>query len=156
MYISQIIKDRVGEIEAIDPEQTLVVASVQLAKKNIGMLMVINSDNKVVGVLSGRDIVRAIADMDSKALSVPVKAVMSRNIISCSPDETIVHAMKLMSENNIRHLPVMSQEDLLGVVSIKDVVKHRLAEVEFEFNSLKGYMCNRVEPRNLEPQEPTT
>jgi CBS domain-containing protein len=111
-----------------------------LAEHGIGALVVLGADQRVIGVLSERDIVRALAERGASALTEPLARVMTRNVSTCSPSDTVKSIMKQMTACKFRHLPVVEQEQLVGIVSIGDVVKHTLMEMRDESEALHDYI----------------
>jgi CBS domain-containing protein len=118
------------DIWSISPEETVFEALRRMAEKDIGILMVIEND-KLVGVMSERDYARKVILHGKSSKTTPVRDIMSTKVISIHPEQTVDEAMALMTENKVRHLPVMIDEQLIGVISIYDVVRsimHRQLE----------------------------
>jgi CBS domain-containing protein len=111
-----------------------------LAEKRIGAVVIIGADRRIVGILSERDIVRALAEQGRKALDEPVSAAMTRKVSTCHERETISSIMERMTLGKFRHVPVVDQGRLAGIISIGDVVKHRLSEVERDSAALRDYI----------------
>jgi len=101
---------------------------------------VLGADDRVVGILSERDIVREIADRGAAAMQAPVSQVMTRKVVTCTLDETLHSIMERMTAGKFRHVPVIDQGRLAGIISIGDVVKHRIEEMEQESDALKSYI----------------
>ena len=112
-----------------------------LNRERIGALVVSEDGTDVAGVLSERDIVIAIGRYGEDLLSRPVDEIMTRNVITCDPDDTVGELMAEMTNRRIRHLPVVADGRLRGIVSIGDLVKNRLDEVEFEASSLRSFIA---------------
>jgi CBS domain-containing protein len=125
----------------IAPEATLAEAARVLSEKRIGAVVVTGAGERVAGILSERDIVRALAKHGADALAQTVASVMTREVVTCTADETIPALMQRMTAGRFRHVPVVEQGRLAGIVSIGDVVKHRIAEVERESQALKQYIA---------------
>jgi CBS domain-containing protein len=133
------ILDRKGiDVATIEPSADLASAVKQLAAHRIGALVVIGSDQRIAGIISERDIIRELADRSAAALEVG--HVMTRKIVTCSRAETISSVMDLMTAGKFRHLPVVEEGRLIGIVSIGDVVKYRVHEIESESATLRDYI----------------
>ena len=111
-----------------------------LAERKIGALVVTGADRRVVGILSERDIVQELAAHGAAALDLPLTEVMTRKVMTCSPSDTISSVMERMTHGKFRHVPVVEQGRLVGIISIGDVVKHRLQEMEREQSALRDYI----------------
>jgi CBS domain-containing protein len=135
--VSRLLAAKGNDVYSIGPGNTVHDAVKILREKRIGALLVIDENNKLTGILSERDIVRKMAEMPGKTLPSAVKDLMTKEVITCGPDETIVQVLKLMTEKRIRHIPVVQGDDLLGMITIGDVVHHRMAELEHEALRLK-------------------
>lgn len=141
MYVDTILKKKGDTVVTVEPD-TLVSAAAQILNENhIGAALVRDSSGKIVGVLSERDIVRGVAVNRETCLSMMVRDLMTHPVISCSPNDSIDRIMELMTERRIRHLPVMQGDTLLGIISIGDVVKQRISEIEYESEALKQYIA---------------
>lgn len=141
MYVAEILKDKGEAVFIIAPEATVVEASSQLADKGVGALIVCQGD-QVVGVLSERDIVRAIARDGRESLERAVADYMTGEVVFAAPTETIDILMARMTDRRIRHLPVLREKRLAGVISIGDVVKCKIAEATNEAETLKAYIVS--------------
>jgi CBS domain-containing protein len=140
MYVSALLSDKGAAVVTTTPSATVDQAVALLAEKKIGVLVISTDGVTVEGILSERDIVRGLADNSTTLGHVAVSELMSRDVVSCSPNDTIASLMGLMTERRIRHLPVLQNGKLAGIVSIGDVVKHRLAEIESEADALRQYV----------------
>jgi CBS domain-containing protein len=136
MSIESILRRKGTEVTTIAPDASTKSASDWLRAKNIGTL-VVTSGNAVLGLISEREIVHAFSRYGETAASMPVKANMQYGVTSVSPDESVTRVMNLMTRHRVRHTPVLRGGDLAGIVSIGDVVKHRLEELELETNVLR-------------------
>ena len=141
MLVSQILKHKGELIFACSPQETLGAAAELLNAQRIGAMMVLDGTDKVVGVISERDIVRAIAGAGAKALASPVASFMSRGIVYADPGESVDALLERMTDRRIRHLPVCRDGQLIGVVSIGDLVKAKIAEAQAEADGLKAYIA---------------
>jgi len=140
MTVKTILAAKGGNVVSIEPTATLASAVKTLAERKIGALLVLGPDRRLVGILSERDIVRVLAERGADALREPLAQVMTRKVVTCSQSETIGGIMEQMTVGKFRHVPVVEQDQVVGVVSIGDVVKHRLQEMEQESAALRDYI----------------
>jgi CBS domain-containing protein len=140
MTVSIILAAKGREVVTIEPGATLKSAVALLAQRRIGAILVLGADNRIVGILSERDIVRAMAEGGAAAFDQPVSQSMTRKVSTCTETETIASLMERMTEGKFRHLPVVDQGRLVGIVSIGDVVKHRLQEMERDSAAMRDYI----------------
>jgi CBS domain-containing protein len=140
MDVKTILTGKGSDIVTIEPNASLEVAIATLAKHRIGALVVLGADRRVIGILSERDIVRTLAELGADALAKPVAQVMTRKVVTCGAADTVVAIMERMTTGKFRHVPVIEQDQLIGIVSIGDVVKHRLWEMEHESAALRDYI----------------
>jgi CBS domain-containing protein len=141
MLVGQILKSKGDSVFTLSPNETVAQAAALLHERRVGCLVVTDADDKVVGILSERDIVRLIALQGTAALSRPVSAGMSASVIFADPIETVDALLSRMTDRRIRHLPVCKDDRLLGLVSIGDLVKSKITETEAEAHSLKAYIA---------------
>ena len=138
MKVETILAAKGERVETIRPDREIKLAAARLRDARIGALVVSTDGTEVKGILSERDIVRGIADRGAAALELTVRNLMTPTVITCTPEDSVTHLMKLMTSRRIRHLPVISAEgELCGIVSIGDVVKNRLEELELEATVLR-------------------
>jgi len=140
MTVKAIVSRKGRDVLTIEPTASLADAVKLLAERRIGAIVITGADHQVIGILSERDIVRALASRGTAALDEPVGQVMTRKVMTCSEDETIASLAGRMTEGKFRHLPVVEGGRLAGIVSIGDVVKFRLEEMERESSALKEYI----------------
>ena len=140
MIVKAILSAKGGDVISIDPTATLDTAVKTLAEQKIGALLVLGTDRRVIGILSERDIVRALAARGAGVLSEPLAQVMTRKVVTCSESDSVGVLMERMTTGKFRHLPVIEDDRVIGVVSIGDVVKHRLQEIEQESAALRDYI----------------
>jgi CBS domain-containing protein len=136
MSIESILKRKGTDVTTITPEASTKSAADWLRARNIGAL-VVTSGNAVLGLISEREIVHAFSRYGEKAASMPVKETMQYGVATVSPDESINRVMNLMTRHRARYMPVLCGGNLAGIVSIGDVVKHRLEDLELETNVLR-------------------
>ncbi len=139
--VAQILKAKGRAVATAKAEDTLLDISSKLAANKIGAIVVVDAGRKVVGIISERDVIRTIAERGAAALSVAVGAVMTRNVVSCREQSTLEDMMGMMTQGRFRHLPVVEDGELTGIISIGDVVKHHVAEVELEVSAMRGYLA---------------
>jgi CBS domain-containing protein len=137
MKVTEILRNKGADVITIWPGASLRSAVERMTKRNVGALVVVDDDGKVVGMLAEREVVRALADSAERALNESVSDVMSRRPVTCRPEDRLADLMAVMTEHRVRHLPVVEGGHLLGLVSIGDLVKARLGELEFESNVLR-------------------
>jgi CBS domain-containing protein len=140
MTVKAILSRKGNNVITIEPTVTLSAAIKILAEHRIGAVVVAGADKQVAGILSERDIVRALAQRGPGALEDAVGQVMTRKVVTCTESDTVAALMERMSQGKFRHLPVVERGKLVGLVSIGDVVKHRLGEMEHESNALREYI----------------
>jgi CBS domain-containing protein len=140
MIVKSILSAKGSNVFSIEPTATLETAVDTLARHRIGALLVLGPDRRVMGILSERDIVRVLAERGADVLKLPLSQVMTRKVVTCSQSDTIDVLMQRMTTGKFRHLPVVEQDQVIGVISIGDVVKHRVQEMEQESAALKDYI----------------
>jgi CBS domain-containing protein len=140
MTVSLILAGKGREVFTIEPNASLAAAVQLLAEKRIGAVLILGADRRLAGILSERDIVRALAERGSAVLDEPVSHVMTRKVSSCNESETVANIMERMTAGKFRHVPVVDQGRLVGMVSIGDVVKHRLHQMETESAAMRDYI----------------
>jgi CBS domain-containing protein len=140
MTVRAILSLKGGDVVTIKPTASLVTAAKVLAERRIGALVVTDTAERVAGILSERDIVRALAERGPAALDESVDQVMTRRVVSCTEAMTVSEIMERMTAEKFRHLPVIKLGSLVGIVSIGDVVKYRLAAMQRESQSVRDYI----------------
>jgi CBS domain-containing protein len=140
MTVKAILARKGNNVVTIEPTATLAQAAKLLAERRIGAVLVLGGDRDVAGILSERDIVRALAERGGAVLTERVEQVMTRKVFTCSETDTVAKIMEQMTGGKFRHVPVVDQERLIGIISIGDVVNHRLHEIENESNALREYI----------------
>jgi CBS domain-containing protein len=122
-------------------DDTIHEIASRLSHRKIGAIVIINGAEQVEGIVSERDIIRLIAEHGGKALSMPASSAMTRNVVSCTSNATIEEIMDIMTNGRFRHLPVIEDGKIAGIISIGDVVKHHTAEVQLEVTAMRGYLA---------------
>ena len=140
MNVKSILSEKGRYVATVEPTATLDAAAKMLATHRIGALVVLGADARVVGILSERDVVRVIAERGAAALDEPLAQSMTRKVATCTEADTVGDIMEQMTSGKFRHLPVIEQGRLVGIVSIGDVVKQRLQEIEQEKSALTDYI----------------
>ena len=140
MTVKSILATKGTEVFTVDPTATLGAAVGILSQRRIGALVVLGAEQRVIGILSERDVVMALAVTGAAALKQPLSQVMTRKVSTCTSDQTISTIMEQMTTGKFRHVPVVEQDRLVGIVSIGDVVKHRLMEMQRESEALRDYI----------------
>ena len=141
MTVRAILSRKGRDVATIAPTVNLSEAVRLLAQRRIGAVVVTGPDSRVAGILSERDIVRSLSERGPAALDDNVAAVMTRKVMTCTEAETVAAIMERMTAGKFRHLPVVEQGRLVGIISIGDVVKWRLEEIEGETNALREYIA---------------
>jgi CBS domain-containing protein len=141
MTVKAILTAKGSDVATIEPTAAIATAARRLAERRIGALVVEGADKRVVGIISERDIVFALAARGAAALDEPISQVMTRKVETCDQSETVAAIMERMTSGKFRHLPVVEHNRLIGIVSIGDVVKHRLGEIEGETAALREYIA---------------
>lgn len=129
-----------GDVISIEPTADLAAAARLLGAHRIGALVIRGAGGRLAGILSERDIVRAISEQGAEALTLPVGQVMTRSVTTCGEDDSAASIMERMTAGKFRHMPVMAKGELVGVISIGDVVKHRVEEIERESEAMRDYI----------------
>ena len=128
-------------VYSVDPGRTVFEALQMLAERNVGAVLVLE-DKRPIGILSERDYARQVILKGKASREIPVREIMTRDVVCVRPEQTIEDCMQLMTDKHIRHLPVVSGEEVVGLVSIGDVVKVLLEEKQFRIEQLEGYITS--------------
>jgi len=140
MYVRDILSTKGGRVTTIKPDAQISTTSKLLSQHRIGAVLVTDATDKIMGIISERDIVRGLASHGGAVSELSVTDLMTRDVRSCAPGDTISDIMVVMTTHRIRHLPVLEDGKLVGIVSIGDVVKYRLDEAKHEVESLRDYV----------------
>jgi CBS domain-containing protein len=141
MNVEHILSEKGRQVVTIGPEASLMDAGRMLSEKRIGAVVVADPGNPVLGILSERDIVRAVATNGVAALDQPVSRYMTAKVVTCTTRSAINDLMETMTRGKFRHVPIVEDGRLIGIVSIGDVVKFRVAEIESESRALRDYIA---------------
>ncbi len=139
MTVKEILDVKGADVVTVDVRTTVTELGKLLTRKNIGAALVLDT-GRLMGVVGERDIVQALSSRGVDILEWPVTELMRTPVITCSPDDPVTGLMATMTQRRVRHVPVLSEGRLVGVVSIGDVVKHRLKEIEDEAQVLRDYI----------------
>jgi CBS domain-containing protein len=139
MTVRAILDSKGHQIQSVGPDAKLSAAIKILGERRIGAVLVM-SEGRLEGILSERDIVRVLGERGAAVLDEPVNAVMTRKVVSCRPSDTVSAIMEMMTLGKFRHLPVIEDNKVVGLISIGDVVKWRVGEYEREQEALREYI----------------
>ncbi|HEV7373011.1 CBS domain-containing protein [Arenibaculum sp.] len=140
MHVAAVLKRKGSHVVSTDPGRTVGDIVEMLADNRIGAVLVLDG-GRVVGIVSERDVIRGIAEHGPAVLGHRVDTLMTRDVLHCRPTDTMAELMAVMTERRVRHLPVIADGEVAGMVSIGDVVKQRLDEAELEVETLRSYVA---------------
>jgi CBS domain-containing protein len=140
MFVSDILSHKGNSVFSVTSATPVAEVARELTDRRIGSVLVLEADNRLAGIVSERDLVRALARYGAQAMEQQAGSVMTTDVVTCDPDDSIDHVMETMTRGRFRHLPVVRHGELLGLVSIGDVVKARLEETKHETEALKAYI----------------
>ncbi len=140
MYVKDLLRDKGSAVFTVSPETSVAELAKSLVRRRIGAAGVVDGEGGLVGVVSERDIVHSVAERGAAAVECEVSELMTKTVHTASPETMIDEVMLLMTERRIRHVPVIEDGKLAGIISIGDVVKHRIASAEREANQLRDYI----------------
>jgi CBS domain-containing protein len=140
MTVKTVLSHKGSEVFTIEPTATLEEAIAVLNRRRVGALVVLGAEGRIIGILSERDVVRALSEHGAEALAQPLAQSMTRTVVTCGMADTISELMERMTHGRFRHIPVVEQDRLVGIISIGDVVKQRLSEMERESEALRDYI----------------
>ena len=139
MTVRSILNNKGHQIVSVEPDAKVGVAVKLLAEKKIGAVLVMNQ-SRLDGILSERDIVRVLGERGASALEEPIASVMTRKVVTCKESDTVAELMEMMTDGKFRHLPVVDNGKVVGLISIGDIVKRRVQEYEAEQAALRDYI----------------
>jgi CBS domain-containing protein len=142
MNVSAILRQKGRAVTTAHPDTTLLDIANKLAAKRIGAIVVVGTGGEIFGIVSERDVIRALATSGADCLREPVAQTMTRQVVTCLETDTLDELMAMMTARRFRHLPVVTDGALVGIVSIGDVVKHHVAEVEMEATAMRDYITH--------------
>lgn len=141
MKVSRILQHKGGEVATVKPETPVIDVVAQLRERRIGAMVVVDPDGSICGIISERDIVRALAEHGSDLTKLKTSDLMTADVSVCNSSVDIDHIMRQMTEGAFRHVPVVDDGKLIGIVSIGDLVKARIRELEQEKSALQHYIA---------------
>lgn len=141
MNVEQLLSGKGHDVISVQPHRTLAEAIRTLSEKRIGALIVMGADGALVGILSERDIIRALGELGGGALESAVSRSMTSKVVTCRPQTSVDELMEIMTTGRFRHVPVVENGRVTGIVSIGDVVKHRVAAIEAESKAMRDYIA---------------
>lgn len=144
LKVSCILNAKGHEVATIGPDASIAAAADRLAQHNVGALVVSSDGRTVQGIVSERDLVRRLAGLGEACLEGSVSELMSREVMTCTPESTCDELMKWMTQGRFRHMPVLVDGELAGIISIGDVVKSRLDELEVQAEALEQYVIGSL------------
>ena len=139
MRVANILTVKGDDVISVEPNTTIIEVAKVLKSKRIGAILVMEGGS-IAGIISERDIARGLPDYSEKILSMPVSDLMTKKVTTCTSDASIDEIMEMMTENRIRHLPVVDDGKLVGFISVGDVVKNRVEELVAEEDQLRSYV----------------
>ena len=143
MKVADILRVKGNNVFTVSPTSTLVTLVHRLKMEHVGAMIVTQDGMTIEGIISERDVTWGLAEHGADLLNLQVADLMTKSVFTCSPDDPIAAVAKIMTERRLRHLPVQLNGKLVGVVSIGDVVKHRLDELQLEANVMRDYATAR-------------
>ena len=142
MRVTSILGTKGSNIVTVEPQQSLADAARLLAERRIGAVLITGADGSLAGILSERDIVAAVAKAGADCLDDTVAHHMTRAVVTCRPEDSLTEIMQMMTDGRFRHLPVVDGGRLIGIISIGDVVKQRIDEIEQEARDMRSYITS--------------
>ncbi len=141
MIVDAILRAKGARVETARPEWTVLRAVQKLTEHGVGALVVSSDDRRIAGIISERDVMRQLTNVGPSILDSRVDEIMVSDVITCTRADTVTQLMTVMTERRIRHLPVVDDGQLVGIISIGDVVKRRIEETEYEAQALRQYIA---------------
>jgi CBS domain-containing protein len=141
MRVADVLRTKGSEVATVPPKVSVTGLLEDLARHNVGALVVVDAAGQVVGIVSERDVVRRLNERGAELLTVPVERIMTSPVVTCEPGEAIDRLAEIMTERRIRHMPVVENGQLVGIVSIGDVVKSRIQQLESDREQLESYIA---------------
>ena len=140
MTVGRILERKGYGLETAPPSTKIAAIANHLTDQGIGSVVIIDDAGHLIGIVSERDIVRALAEQGPAVLEKPVREIMTQRVITATEDEPVAEIMRLMTESKFRHVPITREGKLIGLVSIGDLVKHRISELENETEAFRNYI----------------
>jgi CBS domain-containing protein len=143
MKVAEILKTKGHGVKTVRPDETILAFATHLRNARIGAMIVSHDGSTLDGIISERDLAHGLAAYGAQLPGIRVSALMTKVVTVCSPEDSITHVMNVMTQQRIRHVPVMDGHELTGIISIGDVLKHRLDEMQLEVNVLRDVAVAR-------------
>lgn len=140
MTIAAVLKGKGADVVWVPPAASVTDVADVIASRRIGAVVVLDADRKMVGILSERDVVKAIAAHGAAALEKTAAELMTRDVLTVVPETSVRQALEIMEQGYFRHLPVVQDGALVGIVSVRDLVKHQFSLQEFEVETMRGFV----------------
>lgn len=140
MTIAAVLKGKGSDVVWVPPAASVTDVAEVIASRRIGAVVVLDPDRKMVGILSERDVVKAIAAHGATALDKTAADLMTRDVLTVGPETSVQQALEIMEQGYFRHLPVVRDGALVGIVSVRDLVKHQFSLQEFEVETMRGFV----------------
>lgn len=137
MKVAEILKGKVPGVMSVRPDETIATLSHRMRMARVGAMVVTGDDGELVGIISERDVVFGLAEHGPRCLNMTVAELMTQRVLTCTPEESVARVARTMTDKRVRHLPVLDGRKLVGIVSLGDVVKHRLEEMSLEASVLR-------------------
>lgn len=144
MKVAEILRAKSTVIGTVRPGETIAILAKRLRDERIGAMIVSEDGRTIDGIISERDVTHGLAEHGARVTQMLVSDLMTSSVITCDPDDSISAVARKMTNHRVRHLPVQDHDELVGIVSIGDVLKHRLSEMEMEVNVLRDYAIARA------------
>jgi CBS domain-containing protein len=142
MNVAAILNQKGRAVTTARPIMTLMEVANKLAAKRIGAIVIVGARGEVAGIISERDIIRALSGVGPDCLTRPVSQSMTKKVVTCQETDTLEELMAMMTARRFRHVPVMADDALVGIISIGDIVKHHVAEVVMEATAMRKYITH--------------
>lgn len=140
MYVNDLLQQKSPDVISVYEHDSVATVATTLVENNIGALIVLDDSDQIVGILSERDLVYGLKDHGANLHEVPIKDLMTTDLVKCHPKDHIIEVMSMMTNRRVRHLPVFDGNKLIGIISIGDLVKNRIDEIETEAQHLRDYI----------------
>jgi len=141
MNVAALLSSKGSSVTTVAPDAPVLEVVRILARHKIGSVLILDDGGAIAGIVSERDIVRGMAAIGPGMLEEPVSNIMTSDVVTCGSTDSVIHIMEKMTRGRFRHVPVVDEARLIGIVSIGDVVKHRIAEVESDVSAMRSYIA---------------
>lgn len=141
MTVAAVLKQKGSDVVSVAPDATVADIADIIANRRIGAVVVLDADRKLLGIVSERDVVKALAAHGAEVLSVTAEQLMTREVTTAVPQTTLNQALQIMDAGYFRHLPVVENDVVIGIISVRDVVKYTMMVRDHEVDSLKAYVA---------------